>query len=182
MDGVTDAGLPSRCEILLPAEAVQAAVRATAERIALSLGEKTVAVCLLTGGLWFAADLMRALAALDRHPLFDALWLASYGDAQLSAGEVEVRAGLQRSVAGHDVLILDDVLESGLSLTVAARIVAAAGARSVRTAVFARKPWPGHRRPEPDFVAWEAPARFLVGYGMDDAGRYRGMADVAALD
>ncbi len=169
-------------EILLPADAVQAAVRALAHRMAPSLDEDAVVVCLLTGGLWFAADLMRALAALDRHPLFDALWLASYGDARESAGEVEVRAGLQRPVSDRDVLILDDVLESGLSLSAARQLATAAGARSVRTAVFARKPWTAGPRLAPDFVAWEAPARFLVGYGMDHAGRYRGLADVVALD
>ncbi len=172
---------PSSFEILLPADGVQAAVRALAVRMAPGVDAETVVVCLLTGGLWFAADLMRELAALDRHPLFDALWLASYGDARESAGDVEVRAGLQRSVAGRDVLILDDVFETGLSLQQARSLAASAGARSVCTAVFARKPGPGGPRPEPDFVAWEAPARFLVGYGMDHAGRYRGLAGVATL-
>ena len=159
-----------------------AAVQALARRIAPTLDDEAVVVCLLTGGLWFAADLMRALAALGRHPLFDALWFSSYGDARASAGEVEVRAGLQRPVAGREVLILDDVLESGLSLAEAGGRMRAGGARSVRSAVFARKPWPHGPRAEPDFVAWEAPARFLVGYGMDHAGRYRGLAEVAALD
>ena len=172
----------SRFDILLPAGGVQAAVRSLAARIAPVVDAETVVVCLLTGGLWFAADLMRELAALDRHPLFDALWLASYGDARESGGEVEVRAGLQRSVAGRDVLILDDVLESGLSLQQGRSLAASAEARSVSTAVFARKPPLIAGRLEPDFVAWEAPARFLVGYGMDHAGRYRGLAHVAALD
>ena len=169
-------------EVLLPADGVQAAVRSIAARIAPVVEAETVVVCLLTGSLWFAADLMRELAALGRHPLFDALWLASYGDARESAGEVEVRGGFQRPVAGRDVLILDDVLETGLSLQHARRLALSAGALSVRTAVFARKPRPGGARSEADFVAWDAPARFLVGYGMDHGGRYRGLAHVAALD
>ncbi len=145
---MADAGPPPRLEVLLPADAVQAAVRATAELIAPSLCEDTVAVCLLTGGLWFAADLMRTLAALDRHPLFDALWLASYGDARMSAGEVEVRAGLQRPVAGRDVLILDDVLESGLSLAAASRVAGGGGGPlgadgGVRPQALARRAPPG---------------------------------------
>ncbi len=157
-------------------------MQAVAEAIAPSLDDETVVVCLLTGGLWFAADLMRALAALGRNPLFDALWLASYGDATASTGEVVVRAGLQRPVEGRDVLLVDDVLETGLSLAAARRLVLAAGARAARTAVFARKPWTRAPREEPDFTAWEAPARFLAGYGMDHAGRYRGLAEVVALD
>jgi hypoxanthine phosphoribosyltransferase len=141
-----------------------------------------VLVCLLTGGLWFAADLTRALGRRDRHPLFDALWLASYHDERASTGTVLVRAGLQRSVEGRRVLILDDVFDSGLSLRESVRIIKESGAEEVLTAVFARKPWPKPRLIEPDFVGWEAPARYLVGYGMDSAARYRGLGDICALD
>ncbi|MGC1301883.1 MAG: phosphoribosyltransferase family protein, partial [Caulobacteraceae bacterium] len=157
-------------------------VERLAERIAPAIDDETVVVCLLTGGLWFAADLTRALARRDRHPLFDAMWLASYGDARASAGRVETRAGLQRSVSGRRVLVVDDVLDSGLSLLEAGKLALAAGAVEVLTAVFARKPWTGTREVEPDFVAWEAPGRFLAGYGMDAAGRYRGLPEVIALD
>jgi hypoxanthine phosphoribosyltransferase len=169
-------------EVLLDATAVAAAVERVAERIAPAIDDDTVLVCLLTGGLWFAADLSRALARLGRHTLFDALWLASYGDERASRGEVEVRAGLQRPVAGRRVLLVDDVLDSGLSLKVAARLAHEAGASATGSAVFARKPWPEPREVESDFVAWEAPARFLMGYGMDAAGRGRGRPEVLALD
>ena len=167
---------------VLSAASVADAVRAVAARIAPVLQDDTVAVCLLTGGLWFAADLTRALASLGRDVAFDALWLASYGDGRRSQGRCEVRAGLQRPVAGRQVLLIDDVFDSGLSLGEARRLMADAGARSVLAAVFARKPWPESRGQEPDFVAWEAPARFLVGYGLDDQGRWRGLPGIAALD
>jgi hypoxanthine phosphoribosyltransferase len=93
-----------------------------------------------------------------------------------------VRADLQRPIAGHQALIIDDVFDTGLSLSEAARLVRDSGAREVLTAVFARKPWPTPRAIEPDFVAWEAPARYLVGYGMDAAGAMRGLPFVGALD
>jgi hypoxanthine phosphoribosyltransferase len=141
-----------------------------------------VAVCLLTGGLWFAADLTRALAEHGRNPYFDAMWLASYHDERTSTGTVLVRAGLQRSVEGRRVLIMDDVFDSGLSLRESVRLVTESGAAEVLCAVFARKPWPQHRLIEPDFVGWEAPARFLVGYGMDSRARYRGLGDICAMD
>jgi hypoxanthine phosphoribosyltransferase len=80
------------------------------------------------------------------------------------------------------VLLIDDVLDTGKSLTHARRIVLEAGAVAVQTAVFARKPWPTAREIDPDFVGWEAPARFLAGYGMDVAGRDRGRPGIAALD
>ena len=175
------AELASRLEVLLTEEAIAARVAALAGRLATDVGEDAVAVCLLTGGLWFAADLTRALASLGKAVAFDALWLASYGDRASSAGRCELRAGLQRPVAGRRVLIIDDVFDTGLSLQEAVRHVQAAGAASVRTAVFARKPWPLPRAPTPDYVAWEAPGRFLVGYGMDYGGAYRGLPYVAAM-
>jgi hypoxanthine phosphoribosyltransferase len=167
---------------LLSAEKVSECVDTLAAQIAEVISDDTVCVCLLTGGLWFSADLMRALSRKGCHPVFDALWLSSYGDAEQSSGRVEIRGGLQRSVQGRQVLLMDDVFDSGLSLSQAVQIAQAAGASRVLSAVFARKPWPSERACQPDFVGWEAPARFLVGYGMDAGGRYRGYPGIGAMD
>jgi len=167
---------------LLSRVEVQARIDALAERIAPRVDDETIAVCLLTGGIWFTADLTRALAERGKLLRFDALWLASYGDERSSRGRVDVRAPLQRPVDGRRVLILDDVFDSGLSLEAAIRVAREQGAAEVLSAVFARKPWPQPRSVEPDFVAWEAPARYLVGYGLDAAGRMRGLPTVCALD
>jgi hypoxanthine phosphoribosyltransferase len=168
--------------LLLSETEVAVRVEALAGVIAPRIDDETVAVCLLTGGLWFCSDLMRALARAGRFVRFDALWLASYRDERVSTGRCEVRADLQRPLAGRTALIVDDVFDTGLSLSEAARLVRDAGAREVLTAVFARKPWQTPRAIEPDFVAWEAPARYLVGYGMDSAGALRGLPYVGALD
>jgi hypoxanthine phosphoribosyltransferase len=168
--------------VLISEAEVARRVADLAERIAPRIDDDTVAVCLLTGGLWFAADLTRALARLGRMVRFDALWLASYKDERRSTGRCEVRADLQRPIAGRMALVLDDVFDTGLSLSEAYRLVRDSGAGEVMTAVFARKPWPTARAIEPDFVAWEAPPRFLVGYGMDVAGQMRGLPYIGAMD
>ena len=157
-------------------------VEAMADAIAPRIDDETVFVCMLTGGIWFAADLSRALARRGRNPLFDSLWVSSYADGRTTTGVVQIRAGLQRPVQGRKVLLGDDVVESGLSLAESARIMRESGASQVLTAVFARKPVASPRAIEPDFKGWEAPDRFLVGYGMDMAGRLRGLGGVAALD
>ena len=168
--------------VLLPEAEVARVVAELAARIAPVIDDETVAAVLLTGGLWFAADLTRALSRLGRHVRFDALWLASYGDEQSSRGRIDVYAPFQRPIAGRKVLILDDVFDTGLSLAEAVRIAKEAGAAEVLPCVFARTPWPLPRAPEPDFVGWEAPDRFLVGYGLDHAGALRGLPDICALD
>jgi hypoxanthine phosphoribosyltransferase len=169
-------------EVLLTEVEIAERVEALARAMAPRLDDDTVAVCLLTGGLWYCADLMRALARAGRHVRFDALWLASYKDERVSTGRCEVRADLQRPLVGRKALIVDDVFDTGLSLSEAVRLVRDAGASEVLTTVFARKPWPQARALTPDFVAWEAPARFLVGYGMDAAGQYRGLPYIGAMD
>ena len=173
---------PDDFEVLLSEDEVRARVADLAQRLAPRIHSDAVAVCLLTGGLWFAGDLTRALARLGLHIAFDALWLASYGDARTSSGRCQVRADLQRPLTGRQALVLDDVVDTGLSLSEAARLVRDAGAREVLTCVFARKPWPTARALEPDFVAWDAPPRFLVGYGMDAEGKLRGLPYIAAAD
>ena len=168
--------------VLITAAEIAERVERLAAQVAREVDDDTVAVCLLTGGLWFAADLTRALSRHGRNLAFDALWIASYGDEMATSGRVLLRAGLQRSVEGRKVLVIDDVMDSGLSLKEAVRLLQDAGAARVITCCFARKPWPEPRETVCDFVAWEAPARFLAGYGMDVGARYRGCPDVVALD
>ena len=168
--------------VLLPEAEIARIVADLARRIAPAVDDDTVAAVLLTGGLWFAADLTRARAREGRRVRFDALWLASYGDDKASRGAIDVHAPFQRPIEGRRVLILDDVFDTGLLLAEAVRIAREGGASQVLTCVFARKPWPKPRAPEPDFVGWEAPNRFLVGYGLDHAGGLRGLPDICAMD
>lgn len=169
-------------EVLLPEAEIARVVADLAARIAPFIDDETVAAVLLTGGLWFAADLTRALARVGRNVRFDALWLASYGDEKTSRGRIDIYAPFQRSLVGRKVLILDDVFDTGLSLAEAVRIAREAGASEVLTCVFARKPFPLPSAPEPDFFGWQAPDRFLVGYGLDNGGTLRGLPDICALD
>lgn len=170
----------SQFEMLLAPDDIAERVGALADRLAprLNVGRWTGVVILL-GATPFAADLLRALSQRGVHLGFDALWLESYHDARESSGRIAIRADLSRPVAGRGVLLIDDVFDTGRTLAFARSHLLAQGAREVRTVVFARKP---------DAVveglddwAYEAPNRFLVGYGMDDAGQWRDLPFVGAV-
>ena len=153
-----------------------------AKRLAPHLTGDWTAINILIGAKPFTSDLMKALARLDIHPVLDALWLESYRDARESSGRVVVRADIARQVKDRGVLIIDDVFDTGRTLAFARKHLLAKGAREVITCALARKPWAPEGEGNVDFHAFDAPGRYLVGYGMDDAGKYRGLPYIGALD
>ncbi|MGQ0531290.1 MAG: phosphoribosyltransferase [Caulobacteraceae bacterium] len=166
--------------ILLTAQDISQRIDALADRFSAQVDDTWSVVALLQGAVPFAADLMRALATRGRHPIYDSLWLESYRDDRESSGKVVVRADISRSVEGRGVLIVDDVFDSGRTIAYARAHLMAKGATQTLACAFVRKP---QALNEPiDAVGWDGPADFLVGYGMDDKGRYRGLPYIAALD
>jgi hypoxanthine phosphoribosyltransferase len=144
----------------------------------LAIGSWT-AVVILLGATPFAADLMRAFSRRGLDIGFDALWLESYHDERKSSGRIVVRADISRPVLNQGVLLLDDVFDSGRTIAFARTHMITKGATEVLTAVFARKPEAVSEGL--DHWAWDAPPRYLVGYGMDDAGAMRGLPFVGAI-
>jgi hypoxanthine phosphoribosyltransferase len=166
--------------VLLTAQEISQRVDALADRFAPLVKDSWTVVALLQGAIPFAADLMRALETPGSHPIYDSLWLESYRDARESAGKVVVRADISRPIDGRGVLIVDDVFDSGRTIGFARSHLMAKGATQTLACAFVRKP---QALGEPiDAIGWDGPADFLVGYGMDDAGRYRGLPYIAALN
>lgn len=170
----------AKFRVLLTAEEIAARVSTLADTFAPRLDPSWTIIALLQGAIPFAADLMRAIEARGKHPIYDSLWLESYRDARASSGKVVVRADISRSVEGRSVLLLDDVFDSGRTIAFARAHLAAKGAVRMLACAFVRKP---SALNEPiDAVGWDGPDDYLVGYGMDDAGRYRGLPFIAALE
>jgi hypoxanthine phosphoribosyltransferase len=169
----------TRQRVLLAASDIAARVDRLAESMA-EIDDGWTVVALLQGAIPFAADLMRALEARGRHPIYDSLWLESYRDARESSGKVVVRADISRPIEGRPALIIDDVFDSGRTIAYARAHLMAKGATRTLACAFVRKPQAAN---EPiEFIGWDAPDDFLIGYGMDDAGRYRGLPYIAAID
>lgn len=136
-------------------------------------------IALLQGAMPFAVDLMRALALRGINPVLDSLWLESYRDARESGGRVVVRADISRSIEGKPALILDDVFDTGRTIAFARAHLLAKGATKTSCVAAVRKP--SAQGLPIELIGFDAPDLFLVGYGMDDAGRYRGLPYIAAL-
>lgn len=166
---------------LISPEDIAARVENLAADLSKTMNDDWVMIALMDGALVFAADLLRALYGRGINPEFENMTLSSYGDDIQSAGIVRVEKGLTRDVTGKSVLLVDDVFETGLTLSKAVEMVLAAGAREVETCVFAYKSGYSEGMSLPDFSGWNAPDAFLVGYGMDFKGRYRGLPFIGDL-
>jgi hypoxanthine phosphoribosyltransferase len=170
----------AKLRVLLDAAEIQARVEALAGGVISEIDDGWTVVALLQGAIPFVADLMRAIERRGRHPIYDSLWLESYRDARESSGKVVVRADISRSVEGRPVLIVDDVFDSGRTIAFARAHLLAKGATRTMACAFVRKPQAMGEAIEA--IGWDAPDAFLVGYGMDDAGRYRGLPFIAAVE
>ncbi len=132
-------------------------------------GKRITIVALLDGTIVFLADLMRAID----HPLqIGLLKVSSYGAGTVS-GELEVRRAPSLNLKGRDVLIVDDILDTGRTLHAVQALVREQRPRSLRTCVLLNKPARRTVKIKPDYVGFVIPDAFVVGYGMDYAGHFR---------
>jgi len=137
---------------------------------------------LLTGSFIFIADLVRALARLNVEPQVDFLALSHYGAASEPSGLVRIIKDVTLDVSGRSVLLVDDILDTGRSLSLARGRLEARGPNRVRTCVLLDKP---SRRVVPikgDYVGFEVPDVWVIGYGLDAGGQGRALPYVAALE
>jgi hypoxanthine phosphoribosyltransferase len=167
---------------LIAAPAIAARIDALADEIAASLPADFVMVVILNGAFMFAADLARALARRDRHPAMEFVNLKSYGDATESTGQVRVLGTLPERLDGRAVLLVDDILDTGRTMHFARALLAGLGADPVRLCVFLDKPARRVAAIEADHVGFQVDDRFVVGYGLDHAKKWRGLPDLAAID
>ncbi|NJR20295.1 MAG: hypoxanthine phosphoribosyltransferase [Hyphomonadaceae bacterium] len=167
-------------EVLITAQEVHQRIDVMTRAIATRLEEDAVVIGLLQGAFIFMADVVRGLARAGATPRTDFLWLSSYGDDQTSGGRVNVLADLQKPIDHRQVIIVDDVYDTGRTIEFAKNYLIAKGAKEVLTCLLARKPSALHL-PTPDYLGFDLPDRFLVGYGLDDAGRGRGLPDICAV-
>lgn len=154
-------------------ETIARRIEELAQEIAALEFDDLIIVAVLKGSFIFAADLIRALQRKGLAPEIDFIFLASYGTGTTSRGAVKVLRDVESELKGRDVVIVDDILDSGRTLAFAKALLASRGSRSVRTCVLLDKKVPREAEIVPDFIGFHCPPVYVVGYGMDLAHRYR---------
>jgi hypoxanthine phosphoribosyltransferase len=167
-------------EILVPADDLARRVRELAAEVSRDYaGKDLVLIGVLKGAVFFLADLMRAL---EIHCELDFMAVASYGSATKSSGVVRILKDLDAVIEGRDVLIVEDIVDSGLTLQYLLRNLAARNPRSLEVCALLIKPERRKVELSTRYVGFEIPDKFAIGYGLDHDQRYRNLPFVAALN
>jgi len=163
----------SDIDVIFSAEQISERLGGLAEEIAQLKLDKLAIVAILKGSFIFAADLIRALHNVGMEPEVDFITLSSYGKSTVSSGTVDILRDVSIEVTGRNILLVDDVLDSGRTLAYAKDLLSARGAESIRTCVLIEKDVGRAVDIKADFKAFKGPNVFVVGYGMDMSHRFR---------
>jgi hypoxanthine phosphoribosyltransferase len=166
-------------EVLIPEEVLQDRIRELGRRISTDYNSKDpLLVGILTGAFVFMADLLRAITIPCQ---VDFMATASYGAGTESSGIVRILKDLNQSIEGRHVLVVDDIIDTGLTMDYLCETLKARYPASLRVCALLDKR-PRRLRDVPiDFSGFEIPDRFVVGYGLDYAGRYRNLPFIGVL-
>jgi len=153
-----------------------------AQEIAAAGYRDLLVISILKGSFVFAADLIRALHHAGLSPEVEFISVGSYGAGTVSSGEVTLIRDIDNDVSGRDVLLIDDILESGRTLDFTRRLLLDRGAHRVGIAVLLEKPGKRVLPVQPDHVGFRCPDVFVVGYGMDNAHAFRELPFVGVVE
>lgn len=166
-------------ELLFSEQAIQTRVQQLGREIAQDFsGDSLLVVGVLTGAAIFAADLLRQLE-VDAE--LDFIAVSSYGNATQSSGQVRLIKDLGASVEGRHVLLVEDIVDTGLTMSYLRETLRARGPASLRLCTMLDKVEARKMEIEVDYVGFRCPNAFVVGYGLDYAGRYRNLKEIGVL-
>ncbi len=167
-------------EILFSASTIARRNLELAKDIAENLNRDLLVISVLKGSFIFAADLIRAMHDAGAEPEVEFIMISSYG-AGTTSGEIKLLRDIDNDVSGRDLLLIDDILESGKTLKFVSELMLSRGAASVSVAVLLDKRMRRTSDIEPDYVGFDCPDYFVVGYGMDVAHAFRELPYVGVV-
>jgi hypoxanthine phosphoribosyltransferase len=169
-----------KLRVLISAEQIQTRIKELGEKISADYPTGNLhMICILKGAVFFMTDLARAM---KRDVQLDFMGISTYGKGKTSSGEVKVTKDLDISLEGADVLIVEDIVDSGVTLNYLMHLLDQRKPHSIRIAALMDKPERRLRPVHVSYVGFEIPDEFVVGYGLDYAEKYRNLDDICVLE
>lgn len=169
----------TKTRVLIAAADIERRVRELGKEIDRDYAGPIVVVGILKGAFVFMADLTRAITRATR---IEFIGIASYGKEKTSSGEVRLTKDLDSSIEGADVLVVEDIVDTGITLTYLIHVLSQRKPRSIRIAALLDKPSRRMRPIQVHYRGFEIPDEFVVGYGLDYAENYRSLPDICVLE
>src|SRR5438067_20379 len=169
-----------KLKVLIPAERIQARIKELGAQISKDYPTGNLhMICILKGATFFMTDLARALT---REVFVDFMGISTYGKGKTSSGEVRVTKDLDISLEGAEVLIVEDIVDSGVTLNYLMHVLDQRRPHSIRIAALLDKPERRLRPVHVSYVGFPIPDQFVVGYGLDYGEKYRTLSDICVLE
>jgi hypoxanthine phosphoribosyltransferase len=166
-------------EVLIPAAALRARIRELGAEITRDYaGRRPQLICIMKGAMVFMSDLMRAI---DLPLSIDFISVSSYGKSTRSTGEVKIIKDLDEPLEGRDILLVEDILDTGLTLSYLLGNFHARGANSIKIVSLLNKPERRKVEVKLDYKGFDIPDKFVVGYGLDFDERYRNLPYIGVV-
>ena len=170
----------SSLRVLLSAEQIQTRIAELGKQITADYPTGTLhLICILKGACFFMSDLSRAI---EREVYVDFMGISSYGKGKTSSGEVKVTKDLDISLENTHVLLVEDIVDSGVTLNYLIHVLEQRRPQSIRIAALLDKPDRRLRPVHVSYVGFRIPDHFVVGYGLDYAEKYRNLKDICILE
>jgi hypoxanthine phosphoribosyltransferase len=169
-----------KLRVLISSERIQARIREMGEQISQDYPDGNLhMICILKGACFFLTDLARAM---KRDVFVDFMGISTYGKGKTSSGEVKVTKDLDIELEGANVLIVEDIVDSGITLNYLLHILQQRRPKSLKIAALLDKPERRLRPVQVAYVGFQIPDQFVVGYGLDYAERYRNLDAICVLE
>ncbi len=170
----------NKLRVLIPAETIHERVQAIADQIDTDYPDGPIYfISILKGSFIFMADLVRAV---KRHNIrIEFMGISSYGNQKTSSGQVKVTRDLDVNIEGHHVLIVEDIIDSGVTLSYLTRLLTQRRPKSLHVATLLDKPERRLQPVEVKYVGFTIPDEFVVGYGLDFAEDFRNLPNISVL-
>ncbi len=171
--------MAERVEVLIPKEKVLKRVDELAEQIMKDYaGQELYMVCVLKGGIFFMVDLARKIKG---DVLFDFMVVSSYGSGTTSSGHIKIKKDLDGNIEGKNVLIVEDIIDSGNTLCQLRKFLLGRNPASLKICTILDKPSCREVEVPVDYIGFEIPDKFVIGYGLDYDQRYRNLDYIGVL-